>query len=68
MSFCARYIVCKGLRKDCEPVRAYFHEINLDLLQLLRPTSEEDLREIVPMSYLQNNDEFFGYIRDSNDK
>ncbi|XP_060554064.1 cap-specific mRNA (nucleoside-2'-O-)-methyltransferase 1-like isoform X2 [Ruditapes philippinarum] len=62
-----RYIICKSLRKDCEPVRQYFHEINLNLSELLRPTSDEDLTDIVPMSYLQNNEAFYEYICVSND-
>ncbi|XP_045186232.2 cap-specific mRNA (nucleoside-2'-O-)-methyltransferase 1-like [Mercenaria mercenaria] len=62
-----RYIVCKSLREDREPVRQYFHEINLDLIELLRPTSKEDVCEIVPMSYLQNNDPFYEYMCVSND-
>lgn len=62
-----RYIVCKGLRPDFEPVRQYMHELNLDLNKYMSTISKEDVNEIVPMSYLQNNDAFFEYMCVSND-
>ena len=51
-----------------EPVRQYLHELNLDLNRYSSSTSKEDINEIVPMSYLQNNDAFFEYMCVSNDR
>ncbi|XP_052271632.1 cap-specific mRNA (nucleoside-2'-O-)-methyltransferase 1-like [Dreissena polymorpha] len=62
-----RYIICKGLRGDREPVRQYFHEVNLALNKYLVSTSMEDVNEIVPMEYLQNNGPFYEYMCNSND-
>lgn len=62
-----RYIVCKGMRNDMDPVRQYMHELNLDLNHYMGATSTEDVNEIVPMSYLQNNEDFFEYMCVSND-
>ena len=51
-----------------EPVRQYLHELNLDLNRYSSSMSKEDINEIVPMSYLQNNDAFFEYMCVSNDR
>lgn len=66
--YCCRYIICKSMRADSDPVREYMHEINLELLDLLRPMSKDDVTEIVPMTYLQNNEAFFEYMCVSNDR
>ena len=60
--------MCKGMRADFDPVRQYMHELNLDLNKYMTTMSKEDVNEIVPMSYLQNNDAFFEYMCVSNDK
>ena len=44
------------------------HELNLDLNHYMGATSMEDINEIVPMSYLQNNEDFFEYMCVSNDR
>lgn len=62
-----RYIVCKGMRNDSDPVRQYMHELNVDLNHYMSSTSVEDINEVVPLSFLQNNDAFFEYICVSND-
>ena len=56
------------MRSDMDPVRQYMHELNLDLNKYMSTVSTEDINEIVPMSYLQNNDAFFEYMCVSNDK
>ncbi|XP_021362611.1 cap-specific mRNA (nucleoside-2'-O-)-methyltransferase 1-like [Mizuhopecten yessoensis] len=61
-----RYIVCRNLRGDREPVRQYMHEINLDLNKFMSATSEKDINEVVPNSLLEGDDEFFQYMYESN--
>lgn len=61
-----RYIVCRNLREDREPVRQYMHEINLDLNKFMSTTSVTDVNEIVPHSVLEDDGEFFQYMYESN--
>ncbi|GAB1601422.1 cap-specific mRNA (nucleoside-2'-O-)-methyltransferase 1-like [Argonauta hians] len=58
-----RYIVCKGLRTDVEPIKQYLHEVNLDLLK----SSDEDcdVSEVVPLHILTDGG-FYEYIQQSN--
>ncbi|KAL3872951.1 hypothetical protein ACJMK2_036120 [Sinanodonta woodiana] len=62
-----RYIICRSLRQDMEPVRQYMHEVNLNLNKLLVPTSTLDISLIVPNKILTEDDPFFAYICESND-
>ena len=49
-----------------DTVRQYFHEINLDLNKLLVSTSTEDINEIVPYEVLEEDEQFFTYMFNSN--
>ncbi|XP_041352995.1 cap-specific mRNA (nucleoside-2'-O-)-methyltransferase 1-like [Gigantopelta aegis] len=62
-----RYIICKGKRSDSLPVLQYMRSINEDLCKLLVSTSTKDVNEIVPLQALQNDEQFFQYIKDSNE-
>ncbi|XP_014781496.1 cap-specific mRNA (nucleoside-2'-O-)-methyltransferase 1 [Octopus bimaculoides] len=59
-----RYIICKALRTDAEPIKQYLHEINLELLQM--DDDECDINDIVPLETLLDG-RFYEYIRSSND-
>ncbi|CAG2235351.1 CMTR1 [Mytilus edulis] len=61
-----RYIVCKNLSSDMDTVRQYFHEINLELNKLLVSTSSQDINEIVPYDILEESEQFFTYMFNSN--
>jgi hypothetical protein len=49
-----------------DTVRQYFHEINLDLNKLLISTSTDDINEIVPYEVLEEDEQFFTYMFNSN--
>ncbi|XP_071961827.1 cap-specific mRNA (nucleoside-2'-O-)-methyltransferase 1-like [Antedon mediterranea] len=61
-----RYVVCKGRRKDSEPIHDYMFEINNRLNELTN--TETDILEIVPLKYLVDDEEFFKNITNQNEK
>lgn len=58
--------MCKNLSSDMDTVRQYFHEINLELNKLLVSTSSQDINEIVPYDMLEESEQFFTYMFNSN--
>ena len=63
-----RYIVCKNLRSDADAVRQYMHEINLDLNKFSSSTCQQDVNWIVPEAVLESDEEFIGYMFDTNNE
>ena len=65
-----RYIVCRGKRADCMPVVDYLWEINQRMCNIWPGVSlsDVDILEIVPMDVIRNDDKFFSYVCDSNEK
>ena len=63
----SRYIICKGKRPDSLPVLEYMRDINQDLCKLLVSTSADDVNELVPFDMIEDDRQFYQYIRDSNE-
>lgn len=61
-----RYVVCKGLKSGIEDVRAYLFTVNIRLNQLRN--SDVDVNLIVPLNVLKDNQDFYNYIVQSNEK
>lgn len=62
-----RYIVCKGLKPNKQPVQDYMHLINVDLNKYMSAVSKEDVTDIVPLQTLLNDKPFFDYMLQSNE-
>ncbi|CAF2555162.1 unnamed protein product [Rotaria sp. Silwood2] len=64
-----RYIICKGLHEDIRDiVRAYMYEINVLQNKSNANSEDNDVQSIVPMHILKGNENFYEYIRDSNNQ
>ncbi|KAH9489440.1 Cap-specific mRNA (nucleoside-2'-O-)-methyltransferase 1, partial [Bulinus truncatus] len=63
-----RYIVCKNLKSGKESVMQYFQTINTKLCHYMSSVSNDDILHIVPLETLINDDPFFTYIVNSNEK
>ncbi|GFR69137.1 CAP-specific mRNA (nucleoside-2'-O-)-methyltransferase 1 [Elysia marginata] len=62
-----RYIVCKGLKPNKQPVQEYMHLINVDLNKYMSAVSTEDVTDIVPLETLLDDKPFFDYLLESNE-
>ena len=63
------YIICEGANESKKIVIEYLHSINNDLNQHFRDdNSNTDVTHIVPLSILKNDENFFNYIMNSNEK
>lgn len=64
-----RYIICKSLQSETRDlVRTYLYEINALLNQYKVESEVNDVLSIVPMDILRGNDNFYQYIRNSNNE
>lgn len=61
-----RYIICKWKRDDAQDVEAYFSKINLLLNDSSLVSDAMDILQIVPLSILKGNNDFFEYLFESN--
>ncbi|KAM4633422.1 cap-specific mRNA (nucleoside-2'-O-)-methyltransferase 1 isoform 1-T3 [Polymixia lowei] len=61
-----RYIVCRGLKPGSDAVREYMFKVNLKLNQLRN--SETDVMEVVPLSLIKEDTDFYQYMVNSNEK
>lgn len=61
-----RYVVCKGLKSGIEDVRDYLFRVNIRLNQLRN--SDVDVNLIVPLNVIKDNQDFYNYIVQSNEK
>jgi len=62
-----RYIVCKSRRADSQPILEYMRIVNECFHEHTRTQSGLDVREVVPVNILQDDDLFFNYIVTSNE-
>ena len=64
----SRYIICQGKRLDAEPIQHYLFALNERMCRIWPgvSTSNTDILEVVPYNILQQDEQFFQYIYDSN--
>ena len=67
-NFLFRYIICEGLRPDFTPVLAYMKYLNAKLQQFSDQRSKTDIREVVPLHIIKQDEQFFNYIYNSNEE
>lgn len=61
-----RYVVCKGLKSGIEDVRSYLFTVNIRLNQLRN--SDVDVNLVVPLKVIKDNQDFYNYIVQSNER
>jgi len=61
-----RYIVCKGMRGDTAPIHDYMFELNKKINNL--KGSDIDIREVVPVDIIRDDEPFFQYMCNSNNE
>uniref|UniRef100_A0A069DZH7 Cap-specific mRNA (nucleoside-2'-O-)-methyltransferase 1 n=1 Tax=Panstrongylus megistus TaxID=65343 RepID=A0A069DZH7_9HEMI len=62
-----RYIVCKHKRHDCTPIKDYMFEL-CERLWEFNSASTKDITHCVPLSVLEEDDDFCNYLVDSNNR
>uniref|UniRef100_A0A0N5ARN0 Cap-specific mRNA (nucleoside-2'-O-)-methyltransferase 1 n=1 Tax=Syphacia muris TaxID=451379 RepID=A0A0N5ARN0_9BILA len=63
-----RYIICKGLRKtEALLVKDFFTKLNNRLSNYQTENSEQDIYEILPQDYIDEDTSFFNYVKEHND-
>ncbi|XP_042901546.1 cap-specific mRNA (nucleoside-2'-O-)-methyltransferase 1 isoform X2 [Parasteatoda tepidariorum] len=62
-----RYIVCKWKKENTKDICDYLYEVN-EYFNKLSDFSEVDISEVVPLNILKQNEEFYDYICESNNK
>ncbi|KAK9507779.1 hypothetical protein O3M35_007558 [Rhynocoris fuscipes] len=62
-----RYIICKHKRPDSSPIRDYMFQM-CERLWELGSMSKKDITHCVPLSVLTEDDDFFNYLVDSNNR
>ena len=60
-----RYIVCRGLKPGSDPIREYMFKVNLKLNQLKQ--TDSDVVEVVPLSVIKEDVNFYHYMVNSNE-
>ncbi len=55
------------MRAEAKIVRNYMWEVNERLHTMWGPTSKRDLVEVVPVSVMQQDEQFYNYIIESNE-
>lgn len=63
-----RYLVCKWKRANTDTIQRHLFEVNQHLHDKNSTTDWEDILELVPMSVLEADKEFFDYIVSSNNR
>lgn len=63
-----RYIVCKWRRKNTKDIEDYMYEQCCRFEQISSATSDTDIIEVVPLEILNDDDRFFNYILNSNNR
>lgn len=61
-----RYIVCRSLKPGSEAVREYMFRVNLKLNQLRN--KDTDVTEVVPLSIIKDDNDFYQFMVNSNEK
>lgn len=63
-----RYIVCKWRRPNTKDIQDYMYELCCRFEQISSPTSDLDIVEVVPLEILNDDDRFFNYVLNSNNR
>ena len=65
-----RYIICQGKKGNCDEVKEYFCQINKRMSEIYpgKKDSKQTISEIVPIQLLTENELFYKYMKDSNNK
>ncbi|XP_065052037.1 cap-specific mRNA (nucleoside-2'-O-)-methyltransferase 1-like isoform X2 [Rhopilema esculentum] len=61
-----RYIVCKGRRTDTDAIHDYMFDVNQQINRMKR--TKQDVNQIVPASIIKDDENFFEYIYNANNK
>ncbi|XP_076874850.1 cap-specific mRNA (nucleoside-2'-O-)-methyltransferase 1 [Brachyhypopomus gauderio] len=61
-----RYVVCRGLKPGSDAVREYLFNVNLKLNHLQH--SERDVTDVVPLSIVKGDTDFYQSMVDSNER
>lgn len=61
-----RYVVCRGLKPGSDAVRDYLFKVNLKLNQL--KDSDTDVTDVVPLSIIKEDTDFFTFMVNSNER
>lgn len=60
--------MCKWRRKNTKDIEDYMYEQCCRFEQISSPTSDTDIIEVVPLEILNDDDRFFNYILNSNNR
>lgn len=63
-----RYIICKWRREGTKDVARYLYEVNLRLDELEKNHGSQDVLEIIPLDLLKQDEKFYQYMVDSNER
>ncbi|XP_064485017.1 cap-specific mRNA (nucleoside-2'-O-)-methyltransferase 1-like [Ornithodoros turicata] len=63
-----RYIVCKWRRQDTKDIQDYMYELCCRFEKISSVTSDDDITDVVPLEILNDDQDFFKYIKDSNEE
>lgn len=61
-----RYVVCRGLKPGSDAVREYLFRVNLKLNQLR--DSDTDVTDVVPLSIIKEDTDFYHSMVNSNER
>ena len=61
-----RYVVCRGLKPGSDAVREYMFRVNLKLNQLRN--TETDVTDVVPLSIIKEDTDFYQFMVSSNER
>lgn len=61
-----RYVVCRGLKPGSDAVREYMFRVNLKLNQL--KNTETDVTDVVPLSIIKEDTDFYQFMVNSNER
>ncbi|CAN7937793.1 unnamed protein product, partial [Ixodes hexagonus] len=63
-----RYIVCKWRRPNTKDIQDYMYELCCRFEQISGVGRDEDIVEVVPLEILNDDDRFFNYVLNSNNR
>lgn len=63
-----RYIICKSMKGESSKVRDYMDAINKRMDKLSGILTDMDIMEVVPLSILKEDTQFYDYIFNSNEE
>ncbi|XP_054724834.1 cap-specific mRNA (nucleoside-2'-O-)-methyltransferase 1-like [Uloborus diversus] len=63
-----RYIICKWRKENTKNICDYMYEVNCHIAKRCGEASDVDVREIVPLAVLKEDQAFYDYIVNSNNR